>query len=181
MYENLPDPSILVQPNIPIPLHGVNPRSVLGKGWWDRVRQSAYVMYSYRCWACDVHKSRALFHTWLEAHEVYDYRWEKHLLVFKEIVALCHACHNFIHSGRLRAMYENDEISLAKYQVILAHGKRVLGQAGLRPFNAYPVSFVAEYESAHFADWSLWRMDINGKLYPPKFRDRREWEKEYGG
>jgi hypothetical protein len=29
------------------------------------------------------------------------------------------------------------------------------------------------------ADWGDWRLVLDGKLYPPKFKTVEEWEKEF--
>ena len=53
LYPSLPveqrQPEILLQPNIVNPLHGVNPRLIMGKGWWDRKRYEAYEKYDHHC------------------------------------------------------------------------------------------------------------------------------------
>lgn len=99
-------PEILLHPNIPKPMHGISPRSVMGQEWWDTQREKVYQFNNYCCFCCGVHKSRAKEKKHLEAHEVYDINYTKGRMVFKEIVALCHYCHNFIHSGRLDALLD---------------------------------------------------------------------------
>jgi len=164
-------PELLLHPNIPKPLHGLNPRTLLGKKWWDEQRAIAYAVHNDRCWACGVHKSNALFRKWLEAHEHYDYDYEKGRAELKEIVALCNPCHNYIHSGRLEALKTKGQITKYQYDTIIKHGHTVLDFANLPHRLPTPTMYVR---------WSDWRLVINGKEYEPLFGSLQEWAKNYG-
>lgn len=166
-------PALLLCPQIPKPMHGVNPRSIKGQRWWDVERWKAYQAANYRCEACGVHKLDALFHKWLEAHEWYDIDYAKGRLTFKYLVALCHACHNYIHQGRLQQLLRQDEISELKYNTIIAHGDRILRTAKLCP------SQKDAYDGP-IADWKDWRLEFDGKLHTPKHANYAEWRKFYG-
>ncbi len=163
-----PDPSILLHQQIPKPLHLLNPRSIFGQRWWDINRQRAYARQGYRCHACGVAKGEAEYHRWLEAHEFYDINYETGCVTFVELVALCHACHNFIHSGRLQKLLDKGEISQQKYDDILDRGYVILEAAEL--VKEAPVSA---------CDWSDWHLVIDGKNYGQKFHSFEEWEKHF--
>ena len=166
-----PNPEYLTHPNIPKPLHGVNPRSVLGKEWWDTHRQEAYAKNNYCCWACGVHKTEAKYHQWLEAHESYDFNYRLGRANLKEIIALCHSCHNFIHSGRLQMLVNKGEYSAEKQDDILRHGYSVLSEANLKPFDHGKPGKVAR--------WGKWHIVIDGKKYYSKFKNIDEWAEYY--
>jgi len=163
-------PSVLLCPNIPKPLHGVAPRVILGSKWWDVTRRAAYASTGYHCQACGVHKYHARLHQWLEAHEEYDTDYLLGRMTYIRSVPLCHYCHAYIHSGRLQALRDKGQIKPQLHDEILSHGDRVLRQAGLTkpPTHNGPM-----------ADWSDWRLVLNDKLYPPKFKTVEEWEKEF--
>jgi len=110
---------------------------------------------------------------------MYEYRWEEHTLVFQGTMALCHACHNFIHSGRMQKMLEIGKLSRRVYGLIVAHGKGVLGRAGLEPYNDYPESFLADWRAGHAATWGKWKMVINGKEHYSPYKDLDEYEEAY--
>ena len=134
-------PELLSHPQIPKPLHGLNPRTVKGDRWWNVVRQWAYAKNNFCCWACGRHKSIVL-QGWLEAHEHYRIDYELGRAEMIEIVALCNECHNFIHQGRLSSIL--DSLAAAKdfdgarkhgeyIARVMAHGTAVLQRAGMHP------------------------------------------------
>ena len=190
-------PEILAHPNIPKPLHGMNPRTLLGREWWDKHRQEAYAKYDYHCWACGVAKRDAKYHQWLEGHEYYDFNYDTGELKLKEIVALCHSCHNFIHSGRLWIMFQKGEIPREKIEDILAYGFAVLKPTGIKPFfgtilisellagtdeaiemrNAYRQG--SGYDNGDDLEWNEWHLNINGVKYYSQFKNEVEWYMHY--
>ena len=193
-------PDLLAHPNIPKPLHGLAPRVVKGRQWWDEVRQVAYAENNYRCWACGIPKQEAAYRSWLEAHESYDIDYATGRVELKEIVALCHACHNFIHSGRLYSMCLKNEYNWQRACKILERGLGILGRYGIEPyFQAVLAQLVlcerkTEEEALEIvasmglfpphdgpvAPWQDWHLVIDGETYPTRFEDIHEWAEEYG-
>lgn len=193
-------PEILTHPNIPKPLHGMSPRTLLGQDWWDTQRHAAYKRSKFRCMACGVPKRAAKYHRWLEAHEYYSYDYAAGSATLIQIVALCHSCHNFIHSGRMSHMVRSGEMPREKVMDILGHGFRVLTTAGMKPF--WFTSFLwltlnghDENESYKWleengyvqegdegpSDWSKWHIIIPGAgTYYSKFKDYDDWARAYG-
>lgn len=158
-------PEILLHPQIPKSLHGIAPRVVLGAKWWDEERQKAYASTDYHCAACGVHKLKAKYHQWLEAHEIYDYNYEKGRLTFKEVVPLCHSCHNSIHTGRMNILVENGEMSEEKARDILNHKMLILKD--VKPKETINIKYCAS--------WADWRMVVNGKEYGPSTPNFQSW------
>lgn len=163
-------PDILCHPNIPKPMHGISPREIMGKQWWNEQRVKIYTLNNQCCFACGVHKYNAKDKKWLEAHEVYDINYTKGLMIFKEIVALCHYCHNFIHNGRLEVLKDKGQITESFYNKVIKHGRDIIKNNGL----------VNKYKRRHpndsdCATWEKWRMVFNGIRYKPKFKSFEEW------
>jgi len=126
-------PELLQHPSIPKYLAGVNPRRIMGREWWDVHRRVVYEENNYHCFACGTSAAEAPIRQRLEAHGCYDYLWKEKVLKYRETVALCYSCHNFIHSGRL---YNVCLDGLAKMEVlsgVLLHGFKVLHKAHLQP------------------------------------------------
>ncbi len=178
-------PEILTHPNIPKPLHGMNPRTILGKEWWDKTRQEAYASTNYHCCACGVHKSEAKKHKWLEAHEYWDINYMTGICEVKDIVPLCHYCHNFIHSGRL-SMIAGESKSIKEVKDILKHGFKILKENNLECFRttqrlakqlnvgrdgvkAYKLKINNDLK------WSDFVLILEGKEYRSKFANMQEW------
>ena len=164
-------PEILLHPNIPKPLHGLAPRNILGQEWWDMQRKAAYAKTGDRCAACGVHKSEAEYHKWVEAHELYDINYKKGLMTFKEVVALCHSCHNFIHSGRMGMMVQQGTMDANKMIDILNRGEEILIKNKLK----HPK------DPKYVAEWDKWRLVLNGKKYKGKFETYDDWYDFYVG
>ncbi|PNX49307.1 MAG: hypothetical protein BV459_00205 [Thermoplasmata archaeon M11B2D] len=177
-----PRPELLLHPNIPKPMHGLNPRTVMGKSWWDDKRQTAYRKTGYRCAACGIHKSDAKYYQRLEAHEFYSFDYQRGRMELIEIVALCHSCHMFIHSGLLAIQHETGEIPKKKYDDIIAHGETILelaDDASVENYHQLKANIVEYAETGKLARWSDWRLIIDGVEYEGKFKNIREWENYY--
>lgn len=167
---------ILLHPNIPKPLHGVNPRSIKGQEWWDVVRQKAYASMDYHCHACGVHKSEAEYHNWLEAHEVFNIDYPSGRVEIESIVALCHACHNYIHDGRMIILVGKGEFDLEKYIHILRRGNEIIMRDWKHPFEP---TLPIDREYKEVAEWSKWHLVLDDKKYFSPYRDYEAWEKHY--
>lgn len=168
-------PELLFHPNIPKPLHGMNPRSILGRNWWDMMRFEAYKKNSYCCWACGIHKSNAKYYRWLEGHEHYDINYSTGCVKLLEIVALCHSCHNYIHDGRMRMMVDSGKMEYSKYKDILFHGKKITHN--IKKPN---LSFVSKVMlKIKKAKWDEYHLLLNGKKYYSKFKDIYDWQRFY--
>ena len=177
-------PEILCHPHIPKPLHGLAPREIKGKEWWDGIRQEAYKKYDYHCVACGVHKSEAKKHKWLEAHEFWNIDYNTGICEIKSIEPLCHYCHNFIHSGRL-SMIINKEKTMEEVIDILEHGFKILSSNKLKAF--YHTIGLAEYIGARTygvqpyyvndsnLDWNDYKLIFEGNEYHSKFKSFDEW------
>jgi hypothetical protein len=167
-----PRPELLCQAQIVKPLHGVNPRTILGDVWWDDVRQRAYKATNYHCAACGVKKSEAKEHQWLEAHECYSIDYKNYTYIFEEVVALCHYCHNFIHAGRLEMLFSAGKINADLYYSIWEHGDSILYKAKLDKHNILKEEckdFQLELDVENPKIWKKWKMIIEGKSYKSKF------------
>lgn len=181
-------PEILTHPNIPKPLHGMNPRSIMGQEKWDILRQEVYAKTDYTCIACGVAKQDAKKHKWLEAHEYYDINYKKGIVTIKDIYPLCHYCHNFIHSGRL-SMIIGREKTEEEVIEILEHGFNILKKNKLKAF-PFTVELaknlgvdIKEVESYKIENsnvgWSKWILIYDGKEYKSKFKSYEDWQEHY--
>lgn len=175
-------PEILLCTNIPQPLHGLAPRVILGSGWWNKTRTAAYASTNFRCQACGVEKLKAKFRKHLEGHELYETDYEQGRLVYVETVPLCHACHNFIHDGRMYNMLTRGEMTHSKYSYIINHGNSILFEAGLHRPNrvARDKDIEKRILEGKCAKWEDWRLILFGKEYAPLHANLDEYEKHWG-
>ena len=185
------NPKIITHPHIPKPLHGMNPRSILGDIWWNKTRKEAYDRYNNHCISCGVHKTEAKKYKWLEAHENYSINYETGQVNIISIEPLCHYCHNFIHSGRLQ-MIEGKEKTRIEVIEILNHGLDILRKNTLNGFYLtidYAESLGLNVRDVgrcntgtlniKMADWDKWHLLLEGEKYFSKFKNYEEWKKYY--
>ena len=194
-------PEILTHPNVPKPLHGLAPREIKGKYWWDKTRKAAYKANNDCCYACGVHKSQAAFKNHMEAHESYTMDYELGSMEIIEIVALCHSCHSFIHSGRLKAlMGTKTGTSKVNAKKILEHGMGVLAAAKLEPFYGTAMFYCEMFpyhshidflrsrvedlrekqEPAKMQqDYKKWHLILDGEKYYSRFKNQDDWSRFY--
>jgi DNA adenine methylase len=161
-------PSILLCRNIPRPMHGVAPREVLGAKWWKETKEEAKKRCGGRCEACGVHKDVAKARKWLEGHEIYEIDYERGRMKYVETVMLCHYCHCFIHIRLLGTMIANGKSPRRKMDEVVEHGEGILLAAGLEKEEEDP-------GLERLVEWEDWRMVVDGKKYPPKYANRRQW------
>lgn len=126
-------PLHLLHGHIPRGLEKFNPRTILGKEWWDDVRKEAERENNYCCHACGKHKSEAE-KKWLEGHEAYSYDFKKRVATYEGTVSLCTTCHMFIHSGLTLTRAVGSDISQRRFVEVMTHGVKVLAQVGLDPY-----------------------------------------------
>lgn len=167
-----PRPELLLHPNVPKPLHTLAPRTVMGSGWWNQERHSAYLAHRNRCWACGIPKDQ-LPPGGLHAHERYDIDWRAGRARYLGACALCVWCHDYIHDGRMQNMVDSGEMDLERAVAVLDRGEAVLKRAG---FTVFKPSYPSPDE---MAPWPTWRLVIGTKEYGPAFRSKSEWEAHF--
>lgn len=188
--DTFPGHLILLHPNIPKPLHGLNPRT-LNPEWWDNRRREAYARFNDCCWACRTHKSNAMYQSYLDAHECYIFNYQEATATFVGVSALCYCCHNYIHDGRLYALHLRKGIASSRYRAIISHGNGILSKNGV-PFakkfgqpNMVPLVDNPFIESTNFVGrtpgWNEWRLIIGKQEYKPLFSSLEEWRRHYSG
>ncbi|MCW3783006.1 hypothetical protein [Defluviimonas salinarum] len=180
-----PLPEILEQPVIPPPLHGVNPRTIMGRADWDRMRRAVCARHGYRCAACGVASRQALFFPRLEAHERFsvDYRaLQMHLI---GIEPLCHACHSFVHGGLMEVRIATRQMSRETAITILSHGVSVLSETrGKVPVVADKLCRalgirhgLAVAPMPPRTPWKGWRMRWEGRDYASPYPSEADWRR----
>lgn len=178
------DPSILLTPRVPTPLHHRNPRSILTEidpEWWDRTRRRVYSSSEDHCRCCGVHKKDQM--GWvknIDAHELYDIDYRTGEMRLKAIVPLCASnCHAGIHFGRLTAQYESGKIQPKTYYQVISHCNTVLAKAGLPPKN-WDVNV---NDNIYNVEWDKWCLILNiegrERRFYSLYKDQADLESHY--
>ena len=145
---------ILAQTILPICLHGVNPRTIMGKHSWDTVKKQTQQLANNHCMICEkfvAHKPG----DWLECHEHYEFDCEQLEATLKCFVCICSDCHHFIHQGRLRCLVQEGKVSKTECDRIIERGDSMLASAGLSK-NDLPNEYIM---NPH------WTLLYNGKRF----------------
>jgi len=173
-----PDPTVLLAPSVIKPLHGQNPRTILGQEWWDIERRRAYRSTGHLCLACGMGKTR------LEAHEEYSIDFFLFRYTYIRAIPLCHWCHSYIHIGRLGALMERRRVSPVEYLDVKEHGDRLLREAGLNKqahINKICSGNIQSFFPEETGTWGKWHLFLDGRPYYSRFKNVDEWSRFYRG
>ena len=159
-------PDLLTHPTLPEPLHGTNPRSIMGSKAWDIARREVYAANNYHCWACGKYapyniekKKFESTENCLHAHEAYIFDYKNCSVKLNKIVAVCPTCHNAIHIQRSQAMYDKGIFDEEDMWIIINNKEKVL--------------------KLDTSCWQKWRLIHKGKEYYSQFKDKKDWEEHY--
>ena len=95
---------LIGMPNIPKPLHHVNPRNLLGQNTWNHMRRRCYALADDTCEICGT-KPENLRQR--HAHEVYEIDYKKGTVKFVRAFCVCSLCHlGGIHTGRALTLWK---------------------------------------------------------------------------
>lgn len=192
---------LITMPNVPRPLHKLNPRNIMGASTWNHVRKRCYFDAGYKCEICGI--DFADIKPRYAAHELYSYDWIAGTGKFERCIAVCAVCHNAIHSGRLITMYKNDNPLYPKEYVlkVVEHCFSLVHKYNAEHRNKKPLkvySTFLEYlkvddladdmarlidmydiqfyqEPKHIAKWGDWRLIIGDKEHKTPYKDEGEW------
>ena len=167
---NFLKPHLLFHPPLPKPMHGLNPRTIMGQAWWDEKRNEAAEKNNQCCWACGIPKQEAKYRQWLEGHESYIIDYENGIMELDEIVSLCHSCHNYIHSGLLKIKLHKGEINEDQYEYIIQRGNFIIKKLPTPPI------LNLENEEKNFLKWQL---RIDSEVFSSLFKNEQEWYEYY--
>lgn len=198
-------PAILTMPNIPHPLHGMAPRTLLGEQNWDEMRRKCYQDANYICQASGLQCSGPP-----HAHELYSIDYKHQTMTFERAVCLTGELHTkFIHSGRAITMHAKGEWghSTAQLLTVAKTGFQLIKEWNdthpdeqLRVFYAFLAwmevkdlrrwlqPMIEQYEIKFYKPsiattspktWSNWKLIIDGVEYPTPYKSIEDWKKVY--
>jgi hypothetical protein len=173
-------PQLLGQANIPKPLHGINPRTIMGASKWAKHRQ-VIVQNNPYCKSCGASNCA------LDLHEDYEIDYNNCIMKIRDYVPLCKSCHSFIHSGLLRVWVSEKTVSIQAARDILQHGISICAQHCIRIFAgtallakelSVPLGSVRSWTPKMKSEWGSWKLLYDGKEYPGM--SYFEWSRNYG-
>lgn len=190
-------PLLLTMPNIPAPLHGLNPRSVMGDEEWDKQRFDCYGNAMWKCEICQAPCER------MQAHELYTYNYISHTAIFNRLIAVCDKCHRAIHSGRLVTMTKEGDVSkeyfldVAEHCFRLIHDYNETNGTNYRLYNAFlcatknpevseeVLGLIKKYNIKFYRtprvkprEWKNWKLVWGTKILRSQYASAEEWENQ---
>ena len=193
---------LIAMPNIPKPLHTVNPRNLLGATTWDYMRKACYHMAHDTCEICGEKPDNPRRR---HGHEVYDIDYEAGTATFKRVFCICSLDHlACIHTGRAITLYKQGNPLYPK-EFLLEGAEKAFKtideynkdypNADLRAYatyleylkcdelkepmeeliKKYDVKFYME-DPAKMAEWGDWKLLISNKEYPTPYANEKEWK-----
>lgn len=173
-------PQLLGQANIPKPLHGINPRTIMGTSKWAKHRQ-VIVQNNPYCKSCGATNCT------LDLHEDYEIDYNNCIMKIRDYVPLCKSCHSFIHSGLLRVWVSEKTVSIQAAKDILQHGINICAQHSIQIFAGtallakdlrVPLGSVRSWTPKISSEWGYWKLLYDGKEYAGM--NYFEWRRKYG-
>lgn len=192
---------LIAMPNIPRPLHGVNPRTLLGASTWNRMRRRCYAEANDTCEICG-HKPENLRQR--HGHEVYEIDYAHGTAKFVKVFCVCSMCHlGCIHTGRALTLWkhgnplyptefllqgaehafklineynkDNPKADLRAYSTFLDYLKHdELREPMEKLIEKYNVKFYSEVED--MAEWGDWKLIIGNNEYNTPYADKDAWK-----
>lgn len=178
---------LLTMPNVPLPLHSLPPREIMGKTEWDKLRRATYEAAGDVCEICGQKLSGKLrdIYPLHHAHELYGYDYNTYTATFVRPICIDPTCHNFIHSGRALTCYQKHEPLWDKEHMlnIAEHGFSIIHKWNAQHPNAGPLRV---YET--FNDWlaepslhdDMEQLFKRYEIEPYKIANRKDWENAWG-
>lgn len=192
---------LIAMPNIPRPLHGVNPRTLLGTSTWNHMRKACYAQANDTCEICG-YKPENLRHR--HGHEVYEIDYAHGTAKFVRVFCLCSLCHlACIHTGRALTLWKKNNplypteflLKGAEHAFKIIHDYNVEHpDADLRAYSTfldylkhdelkgtmegliekYDVKFYTEVED--MVEWGDWKLIVGNQEYPTPYATKEDWK-----
>lgn len=196
---------IISMPNLPKPLHGVAPRTLLGTTTWNRMRKACYINAEYKCEVCGAEVGKDIEKRQLHAHELYEIDYVAGTSKFVRCIALCSKCHlGGIHTGRAITLYKQNnplypkefllagaenafklihdynekhpKEQLRAYSTFIEYLKHEDLEEPMRELiEKYDIKFYEENTKV-MAEWPKWKLIIGEKEFPTPYKDGKDWE-----
>lgn len=193
---------ILCQPNIPHALHGLAPRTIMGRTEWDLMRNECYEKCNRHCEICGAECPSGK----MDAHELYNLNYKQKTATFVRLIGLCKTCHGgVIHSGRAITMYKKglpfwdkevmlkaarhgfelvhnwnklhpEKPPLKMFQTILEWADEPSLELEMRELiKEYSIEFYRVPPTDTKNDWGKWKLIYEGEEYYSPYKTMEDW------